>query len=194
MLLTCILSVHHNSHWCTKTFATKDFFLKNTKATDIGKSIFWRKKTNEMCYLQSILSVHCPPSKIFLYLCIYQLLSWVNKRVFNFYNEDIFPPRGKKLNNIYHGVRCQQQRSLKLRTKFTMDTYLVRSAQHNWQFMNRTLGLCFGKYCRRCYVIWSSQSLIDQRYSFQLKIWKNLHFIWGREMLQDPKYILALGA
>ena len=88
----------------------------------------------------------CPLStkQDFLCLCIYQLLSWVNKRVFNFYNEDIFPPRGKKLNNIYHGVRCQQQRSLKLRTKFTMDTYLVRSAQHNWQFLNRTLVLALG--------------------------------------------------
>ena len=144
MLLTCILSVHHNSHWCTKTFATKDFFLKNTKATDIDKSTLWRKKRMK-CAIYKVFWVSTVHQARFF--CIYVFINFypeLTKEFLTFTMRTFFLQEEKKLNNIYHGVRCQQQRSLKLRTKFTMDTYLVRSAQHNWQFLNRTLVLALG--------------------------------------------------
>ena len=76
-----------------------------------------------MCYLQSILSVTVRQIRFFCIYVFVNLYPGFTKELFNFYSEDIFPPRGKKLNHIYYGVRCQHMRSLKLRTKFTMDTW-----------------------------------------------------------------------
>ena len=43
-----------------------------------------------MCYLQSILSVHCPPNKIFCIYVFVNLYPGFPKELFNFYSEDIF--------------------------------------------------------------------------------------------------------
>ena len=96
-----------------------------------------------MCNLQSILSVTVRQIRFFCIYVFVNLYPGFTKELFNFYSEDIFPPRGKKTNSYLAPGALSAHAKFEVAYKIYYG-YLVRSAKHNWQFLNRTLVLALG--------------------------------------------------